>query len=191
MAGSPLADSMSARALSDVAVDVEQFKAGKSIGTLKFTASGDGKWLTVDMTRVLPGGQTATGHGSMRRSGAVPASGNKVTGTWKGERPPIAPGSTTLFTIKSTDGGLQMSDSTGVGYTAKFDGKAYAYQGDPKITHVSLKRIDDRTFEETDLREGKVIQVVRYTLGKGGKTLHVFDRDVRRHSKGSWTADRQ
>lgn len=189
--GSPYSDSASARVVSDDAIHVERFKAGKTIATIDLAVSNEGKTLTVDWTSVAPNGQAANGRVLSQRVGEVPASGNKVAGDWKSDKLVSASDSAIQFTIKTTDGGLELSDPTGDSYSAKFDGKKYAYKGDPGITHVVLKKIDDKTFEETDLRKGKIVTVSRYTLGADGKTLQVSYDDRLHHAKGSYTADRQ
>jgi hypothetical protein len=53
-----------------------------------------------------------------------------------------------------------MSDPTGDSFTAKFDGKEYPFKGDPGIPGVSLKKIDENSIEETDIRKGEVIGAV-------------------------------
>jgi hypothetical protein len=64
-----------------------------------------------------------------------------------------------------------MTTPSGLAYTAKFDGKDYAYKGDPGTTSVSLKMIDANTVEETDKRDGKVVGVARMTVAPDGKTM--------------------
>jgi len=46
------------------------------------------------------------------------------------------------------------------GYTANFDGKDYPLAGVPNADTVSLKRIDTRTTERTDKKDGKVVQTL-------------------------------
>ena len=191
IAGSPYSDSGSARLASDGEIDVERFKAGKSVGTIKLSTSADGKTLTIDWTSVAPNGQAASGRSTAQRVGDAPAKGNKVAGTWKAQKLESASESVTTFTFKTTDAGLQMTDPTGDAYTAKLDGKKYPYKGDPGVTHVVLKKLGDDSFEETDLRKGKVVNVSRFTLGPDGKTLQVEFDDKLHHSKGTWTAERQ
>ncbi|MFZ0796644.1 MAG: hypothetical protein WCA13_05715 [Terriglobales bacterium] len=56
-----------------------------------------------------------------------------------------------------------MSMPTGESYTAKLDGKDYPVKGAYPYDSVSLKRINDRTIEETDKRDGKVVEVSKIT----------------------------
>jgi hypothetical protein len=43
---------------------------------------------------------------------------------------------------------------------------------------VSLKKIDDATVEETDHRQGKVVDQIRLALAKDGNTIMVTDKDI-------------
>ena len=68
--------------------------------------------------------------------------------------------------------------SNGQSYSAKFDGKQYPVTGDPGNTQVVLKKIDDRTVEETDYRQGKVVDEIQIAAAADGKTVHA-DRQGR------------
>jgi hypothetical protein len=46
-------------------------------------------------------------------------------------------------------------------------------QGDLSNTMVSVKRIDENTIEETDKRDGKIVEVTRFTVSADGRTLTV------------------
>jgi hypothetical protein len=59
----------------------------------------------------------------------------------------------------------------------KFDGKWYPWIGDPGHTYLSMKRIAPDTLEETDKRQGKVVDVSRYVLSADGETITVVDKD--------------
>ncbi len=69
------------------------------------------------------------------------------------------------------------SSPGGYSYTAKFDGKDYGFKGDPNIHHVSLKQIDANTFEESDKKAGKVIDVTRFTVSADGHIIIVVDEN--------------
>jgi len=71
---------------------------------------------------------------------------------------------------------LKMTDHLGRSFTAKLDGTDAPYQGDKRFTTVSLKRIDDRTIEETDKNGAQTILITRWSVDADGKTMHVrFD----------------
>jgi hypothetical protein len=87
------------------------------------------------------------------------------------------------MTFKETDDGLSMTTPTGLAYTAKFDGKDYAYKGDPGTTSVSLKRIDANTVAETGKRDGKVVGIERITVAADGKTMSLsFEEKLNGHT---------
>jgi len=46
---------------------------------------------------------------------------------------------------------------------------------------VSLKLIDDRTIEESDKKDGKVVKVSRWSIDPDGKTIHARFDDTRGH----------
>jgi hypothetical protein len=63
--------------------------------------------------------------------------------------------------------------------------------GDPGQTSVSMKRIDDRTIDETDKRDGKIIGTSRLTVSADGRTMTVVWKDALRGSSGSFTNIKQ
>jgi ribosomal protein S18 acetylase RimI-like enzyme len=74
-----------------------------------------------------------------------------------------------------------MSDRMGRSYTVRIDGASAPYHGDPRFTEVPVRRIDERTLEETNLRGGKVVQVARWRVHPNGRTMHVRFDDTRGH----------
>jgi len=57
--------------------------------------------------------------------------------------------------------------------SANFDGKEYPVKGSYAYDTVSLKRLGDRSFEETDKLKGNVIEIDTWTVSSDGKTLTV------------------
>jgi hypothetical protein len=191
LSGSPYADAISVRALDDRTVETKSTKAGKPTGSTKLMASEDGRTLTTEWSFTADNGQHGNGKYNSERVGAVPASGNKVSGTWQPRKIEDASESVSTVTYKATADGLSMSDPLGDSYDAKFDGKDYPYKGDPGTTSVSLKKIDANTIEETDKRNGKVIAVSRMTVGADGKTMKVAVDDKLHNATANWTAEKQ
>ena len=58
-------------------------------------------------------------------------------------------------------------------YTAAFDGTDYPLKGSPVANTVSLKRIDARTTERIDKKDGQVMLVYRRVVSPDGKTMTV------------------
>jgi hypothetical protein len=58
-------------------------------------------------------------------------------------------------------------------WTGKFDGKDYPLVGDPNADMRSYKKIDDRTTELTNKKDGKVTATGRIVVSPDGKTRTV------------------
>lgn len=185
--GSPYADTESVRAINDRSIEITDTLAGRVVARNRLTVSKDGRILTTDWKAISNSGDENHGTFESERTGKGPAGANKVSGDWH----PINTNTTEdeiTVTYKATADGLAMSDPTGDSYTAKFDGKQYPYNGDPGINGVSVKKIDENTIEETDLRRGKVIIVARMAIGPGRNTMKVTVEDKLRNATISWTA---
>jgi hypothetical protein len=191
VAGSPYFDTMTVREVNDHTVEITQTKNGKEAGTGKLTASDDGKSLSSEFTFTSENGQQGSGKGSYERTAAGPAGANKVSGTWKPAKFESASDNMLTFTFKTTADAISMSDGTGDSYTAKYDGKDYPYKGDPGTTSVVLKKIDANTIEETDKRNGKVVNITRMTVAADGKSMTVRTQDKLHDSTITATAEKQ
>ena len=89
----------------------------------------------------------------------------------------LAPKSQTVKNEAAADGVKQTADlvdSAGKTihseYTAKYDGKDYEVKGDPNRDTVSLKKVDDYTFEFANKKGGKVTTTGKVVYSKDGKT---------------------
>jgi hypothetical protein len=69
----------------------------------------------------------------------------------------------------------------GRSFTAKFDGKPAPYKGSDEFNGVSLKLIDEGTIEESDLSDGKVGKISRWSLSPDGQTIHARFDDLHGH----------
>ena len=81
--------------------------------------------------------------------------------------------------------------SNGQSYNAKFDGKQYPVTGDPGNTQVVLKKINARTVEEIDYRQGKVVDEIQIAAAEDGKTVMVADKDVAHGQTTTMIFDKQ
>jgi hypothetical protein len=71
---------------------------------------------------------------------------------------------------------LSMTDRIGRSYRAPLDGTVVPYVGDVRFTGVSVRQLDERTIEESNLSGDTVVQVTRWTVDPDGRTMHVrFD----------------
>ena len=60
--------------------------------------------------------------------------------------------------------------------TAADDGKDYPMKGSPTVDTVSVIRIDERTIERRDKKNGQVIATLRAKVSADGKTMTVVQR---------------
>jgi len=110
-------------------------------------------------------------------------------GTWKlnVEKSKFSPGpAPKSFTVKFEAAGNGVK-VTGEGidadgkpftneYTANYDGKEVPYKGSAIIDTISMRRIDARTTERTDKKDGKVVQTLVRVVAEDGKTFTATTR---------------
>jgi hypothetical protein len=114
------------------------------------------------------------------RIGSPTAGAHLLSGTWKVvELDLLNHDEDTTYRI--VDDSLTMSDRMGRSYTARLDGSIAPYHGDPRFTGVSLRRIDERTIEESNLSGDTVVQVTRWRVNADGRTMHVRFDDTHGH----------
>ena len=94
-------------------------------------------------------------------------------------------------TYKGAGDQISMSTPTGESYTAKLDGKDYPVKGAYFYNSVSLKRVDDHTIEETDKRDGKVVEVARISVSPDGKKMTVVATDKLTGRTSTFVAEKQ
>lgn len=190
--GHPYFDTITIKVVDDHNVEQSTMKDGKPAGSEKDSISPDGSTMTIDWTDNTPTtGGPVTGKAVMKRVAKGPAGAHLISGSWRTEKLEGVSDNGTVVTYKSTADGLNMTTPTGQSYTAKLDGSDAPYQGDPGTTSVSLKRVNDRTIEETDKRDGKVISVTKITVSPDGKML-TFDVNDKLHGSTShWIANKQ
>jgi hypothetical protein len=162
-------------------------QGSKELVRFSDTVSADGTTLTSKVTNHV-GAQTETDEFTASRVAAAPAASHPLSGSWveqqhvAGEQRPVQ--------YRMNAEGFQMSGN-GQSYDAKFDGKEYPVVGDPARTTVSLKKVDDATVEETDHRQGKVVDEIRLMLAQDGNTITVIDKDIRLGQTATYTMERQ
>jgi hypothetical protein len=116
---------------------------------------------------------------------AVGFASNPHMGTWKlneakSKFPPGASknhtvvyeamGDNVKVTVDGTNGEGKPTHSE---WTGMFDGKDYPLTGDPTADTRSYKKVDDRTMELTNKKDGKVIVSGRIVVSADGKTRTV------------------
>ena len=89
-----------------------------------------------------------------------------------------APPRSTTIKVEAAEGGLKYTadgiDAQGtrthLEYVAKFDGRDYPFRGSATADSISLRRIDDSTYEATLKRAGTVVTTARTVISQDGRT---------------------
>jgi hypothetical protein len=137
--------------------------------------------IMVPLTDAPPGGGRPVMFAmSAARIGTSEAGAHVLSGTWKVfARDLLNHDEDTTYRI--ADGSLTMSDMLGRSFTARLDGTVAPYHGDPRVTGVSIRVIDERTIEESNLKDDVVVQVMRWHVDRNGTTMRVRFDDTRGH----------
>lgn len=188
--GHPYFDTIAVKVVNASAVEIIEKKDGKVMYTDTETVSPDGKTLNDKVTDTT-GTQPVKVEATSTRVKPGPAGSHALSGAWRAEKFDSISSNGLTVTYHATADGLKMSDPNGNSYDAKFDGKDYPIQGDAGHTMVSLKRIGDRTIEETDKREGKVVGVFRMTVAADGKSIQAEYNDKEHGTTTTFTMEKQ
>jgi hypothetical protein len=166
-------DTMNIKEVDAKTVSVVGKKDGKVAFEQTVTVSADGKTLTVKGVGHPPNGDKPVEYTTMlKRVGTPHSDVHATSGRWmvvSGQ----ASENAQMTTYKVEGDELKMSRPTGESYTAKFDGNDYSVTGSYGYDQVSLKRVNQNSFEETDKLKGKVVEVDTWTVSKDGKSLTV------------------
>jgi hypothetical protein len=146
-------------------------KGGKVVFEQTRTVSADGKMITVKtINHPMESDQTVTATATGKRVGVKPSGVHATSGEWQIVKVEESDNGLTN-TFKMNGDELTMSTPTGETYTAKLDGTDAAVKGAFGFDTVSLKKVNDHTIEETEKRNGNVIEVNTMTVS--GKTMKV------------------
>jgi hypothetical protein len=119
------------------------------------------------------------GMGSVR-VGPAEVGAHLVSGRWRVvEQDLVDHDEDTSYQV--VDASLRMSDRMGRSFQAPLDGTIAPYQGDPRFTAVTVRMVDDRTIEESNLSGGDVVQVTHWQVDPDGRTMHVRFDDTHGH----------
>jgi hypothetical protein len=120
--------------------------------------------------------------------GIGPSGVHATSGSWQVDKVKESDNGV-LVTYKTNGEELTMSDPTGISYTAKFDGNDYPVKGSYSFNAVSLKKVDPHTIEETDKRDGTVIEVS--TMKVSGKSMTITSTNKQTDRTSTFVATRQ
>ncbi len=151
-------------------------KANQPAAVQTLTVVDDGKHLIdeyEDRTATTP----VVTRMKLARIQESPAGAHAVSGSWRETKIESVSDNGSTVTLKVTNEQIFFSDASGIHYEAHFDGKEYPMMGDATNTMVSVRRIDEYTFEETQKHDGKVDSVIRLTVHADGKTAEYIAED--------------
>ena len=181
-------DTAMVKVISPTSDEIVLKQGDKEFARITETVSADGATLTGRFTNHV-GAKVVTGEVVEKRVASGPPGSHAVSGSWQQEQ---LKGNETMRTVQ-----YEMTPEhfvmhwNGQSYNAKFDGQEYPIVGDPGHTVVTVKRIDDNTVEETDHRQGKVVDEIRLAVAKDGKTVQVTDKDVVHGQTTTYTLEKQ
>jgi len=172
--GEPCYDTVSIKVVNDRTTEETDKRNGKAVGTTRMTVSIDGNTATVEWTESCNAqGDVVAGKDIMARVAQAPRGAHAISGSWRITNRLNRSENALVVTLKLEGSTFSFADPTGQGYAAKLDGTETPITGDLSNTLVSVKRKDENTVEETDKRDGKIVEVTRFTVSADGKTLTV------------------
>jgi hypothetical protein len=184
--GHPYSDAIALTIVNPQVVKATYKKGGKMTGLETLTVSDDGNSLR-DAYEDHTESTAASSVVRYERIAPAPAGAHALSGSWRATKIESVSDTGSTLILTMTAEGLDSKDMSGVGYQAKFDGKDYPLVGDLAHTMVSVKRLSDRSFEETNKRDGKVEWVFRMTVSVDGKTAQYTVEDRRHGTTSSGT----
>jgi hypothetical protein len=121
------------------------------------------------------------GVASLSAQGTDPRLGTWKLNVAKSKFDPDPPPQSLIVKVEPSGNGEKVSTEgvgadgapTKTGYTANFDGKDYPLVGSQTADKVSLKRVDARTTDRTDKKDGKVAATLHRVVSRDGKTMTV------------------
>jgi hypothetical protein len=180
-------DTIAVRVLDPRSLEFVFKKNGKLVAESKETVSADGKTMTEEFQNAGDA-DSVVGKAGFIRVGEAPPGLHALSGKWQMRAIRNDTEAGTLTTYRSIPNGLKIISGR-ESYEAKFDGRDYSVGKDLHST-ISLTLIDDRTLEETDKADGKILTVSRMTVSKDGATMTVKSTDKQRDSTMTYTAEK-
>jgi hypothetical protein len=192
VSGHPYFDTVAIRIIDDRTIEETDKKGGKVVTTTTSKVSADGSTLEFEFSDSSnSNGAPVVGKGEEARVAKGPAGSHAISGGWHTTRLSNISDNGLTFTYALNGSVLKMTNPTGQSYNAPVDGTDSPFMGDPGQTSVAIKRIDDRSVDETDKRDGKVIGTARITVAADGKTLNVKWKDLLHGTSGAYSAIKQ
>jgi len=192
VSGHPYFDTVAIRIVDEHTIEETDKKGGTVVTTTTSKISADGSSLSFEFSDSSNStGAPVLGKGEATRIAKGPAGSHLLSGSWHTTKLSNISDNGLLFTYALSGSTLKMTNPTGQSYNAPVDGTDSPFMGDPGQSSVAIKRIDDRTVDETDKRDGKVIGTAHITVAADGKTLSVKWKDLLHGTSGSYSATKQ
>ena len=192
VAGHPYYDTVSIKIIDDNTIGETDKKGGKTVTVSTYKVAADGATMTYESSDSSnSNADPIKMKAELSRVAKAPAGSHAISGSWRATKFDSLSDNGTLVTYALEATNLKMTTPTGQSYSAPLDGTDSPFNGDPGQTSVSMKRIDDRTIEETDKRNGKVIGSSKLTVSADGKTMTVAWKDMLHGDSGSFTNIKQ
>lgn len=192
VAGSPYFSTIAVRVINPNSIEITEKLAQTTVYSEIDTVASDGSTLVQEITdAAAPKGEPVTATETYKRVSPGPAGSSPISGSWQAQKIESASENGMSVSYHSTGDGLEASNPSGEGYSAKFDGKEYPIHGEPAHSTVYLQRIDANTIVETDKQDGAIHYQVRMTVSPDGKSMQVTEIDNERGTQMMYTMQKK
>jgi len=192
VAGSPYFSTLAVHVINSNKIEITEKLAGKTVYSETDTVASDDNTLVQTMIdTAAANAEPVTATETYKRVSAGPAGASPVSGSWQVVKIEGASQNGTSVTYRSISDGLEASNPSGEGYSARFDGKEYPIHGEPAHNTVSLQRIDPDTIVETDKQDGVIHYQVRMTVSPDGNSMQVSEFDNERGTQMNYTMEKK
>jgi hypothetical protein len=164
-------DESSVQLIGDRMLKFASRKDGQLVGETLMTLSADGTSRTIEGVEYAPNGIVTRSTATHRRVGPAAAGAHPLSGKWVMDRLASASDEQMLISFKAEGDQLRMSTPDGYSYAASFGGAPVIVAGDRNKGTVQLRRLSPTSFEETNRREGKLMNVSTFTVRSDGRLL--------------------
>lgn len=169
--GVPTFNSAAINVRDDHTIDLTFKKDGKVVMTNHMVVSNDGQ-LDEDTVEMIDknGGSPRILKYVAKRISKGPAGSHLISGTWAPSKLEGMSDNMTTWTYRFNGDELTETTAGGESFTARLNGPEAPMKNNPEVTTVSVKMLDDRTLQETDMRDGKAVTVYTLILSDDHKT---------------------
>jgi hypothetical protein len=189
--GQPYYDELAVHTVDDRKVKMTSRKAGKVVGETVTEIAADGSTATYSWSNVAPDGSSFTGKALRKRVAAAAKGAHALSGAWTTMAYDDVSENGTTVSFKVDGDTVHMSTPAGESYVAKFDGPEVPVTGDLGGTKVKVRKLSDTSFEETNIRDGRVVGISTIEIDPSGKKMQAVYEDKLRGSKMRYTAHKQ